>query len=74
MRAQTDKPLVAYPNSGECYQAASKQWSGDSLAAQFGEQARHWYAEGARLIGGCCRTGPEEIRSVKQCLQPLLSA
>jgi homocysteine S-methyltransferase len=74
MRARTDKPLVAYPNSGERYQASSKQWSGDSLAAQFGEQARHWYAAGARLIGGCCRTGPDEIRSVNQCLHSLLSA
>jgi homocysteine S-methyltransferase len=74
MRAQTDKPLVAYPNSGERYQASPKLWSGDSLAPQFGEQARHWYAAGARLIGGCCRTGPDEIRSMKQCLHSLLSA
>jgi homocysteine S-methyltransferase len=70
MRAETDKPLVAYPNSGECYEASSKQWSGEPGALRFGEQARVWYAEGARLIGGCCRTGPEEILGVKQCVQP----
>jgi hypothetical protein len=23
-----------------------------------------------RPIDGCCRTGPQEIRSVKQCLHP----
>jgi homocysteine S-methyltransferase len=68
MRHETDKPLVAYPNSGEFYDASSKQWSGDSGRLKFGEQARHWHAEGARLIGGCCRTGPEDIRSVKQCV------
>jgi homocysteine S-methyltransferase len=74
MRANTDKPLVAYPNSGECYEASTKQWSGAGGDLQFGEQARLWFAEGARLIGGCCRTGPMEIRSVKQCVHPELSA
>jgi homocysteine S-methyltransferase len=68
MRGRTDKPLLVYPNSGECYQASSKQWSGDRGAIEFGEQARGWYAEGARLIGGCCRTGPHDIRRVKQCV------
>jgi homocysteine S-methyltransferase len=68
MRGRTDRPLLVYPNSGECYQAASKQWSGDRGAMEFGEQARRWYAEGARLIGGCCRTGPHDIRRVKQCV------
>jgi homocysteine S-methyltransferase len=68
MRGCTDKPLLVYPNSGECYQASSKQWSGDRGAIEFGEQARAWYAEGARLIGGCCRTGPRDIRRVKQCV------
>ena len=70
MRDQTDKPLLAYPNSGEHYEASSKQWSGSGTAADFGEQARAWYAEGARLIGGCCRTVPADIRSVKQCVHP----
>ena len=70
MRDQTDKPLLAYPNSGEHYEASSKQWSGSGTASDFGEQARAWYAEGARLIGGCCRTGPADIHSVKQCVHP----
>jgi homocysteine S-methyltransferase len=74
MHAETDKPLLVYPNSGECYDASSKQWSGDPGARRFGEQARVWYSEGARLIGGCCRTGPEQIRSVKQCVHPEHSA
>ena len=74
MRARTDKPLLAYPNSGERYEASSKRWTGDSGALQFGELARQWFAAGARLIGGCCRTSPQEIRSVKQCLQPELAA
>lgn len=73
MRAKTDKPLVVYPNSGECYDASSKQWSGEPGALRLGSQARLWYAEGARLIGGCCRTGPNEIRELKQCVCSELS-
>jgi homocysteine S-methyltransferase len=74
MRDRTDKPLVAYPNSGEFYDASSKQWSGDSGGLKLGEQARHWHASGARLIGGCCRTGPNDIRSVHRCMHPEHSA
>ncbi len=62
MRGRTHKPLVAYPNSGERYEGSSKHWSGAPQTARFGEQARGWYEAGARLIGGCCRTGPDDIR------------
>lgn len=74
MHAETDKPLVAYPNSGEVYEASSRQWNGAPAALDFGEQARRWQAEGARLIGGCCRTGPDDIRSLKRCAHPGHSA
>ena len=70
LRSRTHKPLVAYPNSGERYEASSKHWLGISGAMPFGEQARLWHSQGARLIGGCCRTGPQDIRRVKQCLNP----
>jgi len=74
MHGETDKPLVAYPNSGEVYEASSRQWNGDSATLNFGEQARQWQAEGARLIGGCCRTGPDDIRSLQRCVHPGHSA
>ncbi|HME38318.1 MAG TPA: homocysteine S-methyltransferase [Steroidobacteraceae bacterium] len=74
MRDATDKPLVVYPNSGECYDASSKQWSGEPGMPDFGQWAREWHAHGARLIGGCCRTGPDDIRRVKRCLLPEHSA
>jgi homocysteine S-methyltransferase len=67
MRGRTGKPLLAYPNSGECYEASSKNWTGAPGTTGFGDQARRWYEEGARLIGGCCRTGPDDIREVRRC-------
>jgi homocysteine S-methyltransferase len=64
MRGQTDRPLIAYPNSGECYDASTKRWTGAGMGKPFGEQAREWYQAGARLIGGCCRTTPDDIRAI----------
>jgi len=60
----TNKPLLTYPNSGETYNAVKQDWNGDPVYESFGEQARDWYAAGARLIGGCCRTTPEDIRVI----------
>jgi homocysteine S-methyltransferase len=64
LRGHTDKPLLAYPNSGECYDAAAKRWGGPAAASPFAVQASAWHRAGARLIGGCCRTTPEDIRAL----------
>jgi homocysteine S-methyltransferase len=64
MRARTSKPLLVYPNSGEQYDGADKQWRGCAHTQPFAEQARDWHRQGARLIGGCCRTNPEDIRAL----------
>jgi homocysteine S-methyltransferase len=64
MGSQTDKPLLAYPNSGEQYDAASKVWLGHAGSRSFAEQSRQWVDAGARLLGGCCRTTPADIRSM----------
>jgi homocysteine S-methyltransferase len=61
----TRKPLVAYPNSGESYDAARKAWSGIAKTERWGELGRLWRDAGARLLGGCCRTGPDEVRSLR---------
>ena len=63
-RAVTGKPIVVYPNSGETYDPERRGWSGVSDAEAFAIEARRWYASGARLIGGCCRTTPDHIRTI----------
>jgi homocysteine S-methyltransferase len=57
----TDKPIVAYPNSGEAYDAVSKTWSGTVSCIDYVDAARAWVDAGARIVGGCCRTTPEHI-------------
>jgi len=63
-RKATNKPILVYPNSGETYDATKNHWNGDPVYESFGEQAREWYDAGARMIGGCCRTTPEDIRAI----------
>jgi len=60
----TDKPILVYPNSGETYDPNKKDWNNDPVHHSFGEEAKSWYTAGARLIGGCCRTTPEDIQVI----------
>ncbi|HJR36569.1 MAG TPA: homocysteine S-methyltransferase [Gemmatimonadales bacterium] len=65
----TARPLVIYPNSGERWDAGRRRWIPGEGPFDFGAGARRWRERGARLIGGCCRTGPETIRAIRASLQ-----
>lgn len=60
----TDLPLIAYPNSGECWNAARQRWEEGATVFDWAEGARRWHAAGARIIGGCCRTTPATILQI----------
>ncbi|MFF7335508.1 homocysteine S-methyltransferase [Streptomyces sp. NPDC008150] len=63
----TGKPAVVYPNSGETWDADSRTWQGGST---FGPaRVTHWRAAGARLVGGCCRIGPDAIRAITDAVR-----
>lgn len=62
------RPLLAYPNSGEQWDGVHKCWHGSASTADFSAQARCWRQAGARLIGGCCRTGPTHIAALRTSL------
>lgn len=64
IRKGTDKPIIVYPNSGEQYDSKAKIWGGKSDGPSYGEYARKWFEQGAQLIGGCCRTTPQDIREI----------
>lgn len=57
------KPLAAYPNSGEQWEAEGNRWTGQGAQAL---TAAQWFRQGARLIGGCCRTTPADIRRMRE--------
>jgi len=55
----TGKPVVVYPNSGEEWDATARSWRGRSTFDP--ARVKGWRDAGARLIGGCCRVGPDRI-------------
>ena len=66
-RSVTDKPLVVYPNSGEQWDAKNRRWMGH--AGFPAALVQEWVDAGARLVGGCCRVGPQEIRAIADILR-----
>ncbi|WP_448612935.1 homocysteine S-methyltransferase [Modestobacter sp. URMC 112] len=60
--AATGSPVAAYPNSGEVWDAAGRRWTGSPGVGDVGG----WLAAGARLVGGCCRVTPADVRSITE--------
>lgn len=65
--AASGKPGVVYPNSGEGWDAAARQWTGPGTFRA--ELVADWVAAGAALIGGCCRVGPGAISAIRAQLE-----
>lgn len=61
-----DVPLVAYPNTGERWDASTRTWHGG--AVPLADAAPTWVAAGARLVGGCCRSTPADISAIAAAL------
>ncbi|KAK4547422.1 hypothetical protein LTR36_001078 [Oleoguttula mirabilis] len=70
LREGSTPVLLCYPNSGEIWDAGSKTWSGPKpYGHAVSNQARKWTAAGAKLVGGCCRTGPKDIEAIAKALR-----
>ncbi|WP_342047325.1 homocysteine S-methyltransferase [Bacillus sp. OTU530] len=66
LKANTQKPIIVYPNSGEIYDSETKTWYGKEACNELDLQSEEWYRVGARLIGGCCRTTPRLIEQISR--------
>ena len=55
---------MSYPNSGETYNVSDNSWSGTVTPGDCAAAAGEWIEEGAKIVGGCCRMGPEHIRAM----------
>ncbi len=69
LRGVTQKPIVVYPNSGETYDADRKCWLGETDPVDFGSASADWIEAGATILGGCCRTGPDHVRAIREQLR-----
>ena len=60
-------PAVAYPNDGQRWDAVGRRWTGPADLRP--DAAQRWVAGGARLVGGCCRVGPELVAELGAALR-----
>ena len=60
-------PVVVYPNSGQSWNAETREWEGRS--AFTAQDVRAWVVSGARLVGGCCRVGPKDVTALRTTLE-----
>ncbi|KPK83107.1 MAG: hypothetical protein AMS25_01060 [Gemmatimonas sp. SM23_52] len=75
LRAATERPIGAFAHIG-CFDppswkfefhpqfAGTEAWPPDRYA----DIARSWLEAGTRVIGGCCGTGPDHIRALREVL------
>ncbi len=66
--AATGLPAVAYPNRGGSWDSATKRW--EYAGPLDLDLVETWVDAGARLVGGCCGTGPADIADLTGRLQP----
>ncbi|MHC4518062.1 MAG: homocysteine S-methyltransferase family protein [Planctomycetota bacterium] len=69
-KAATDLPIVAQPNAGRPKLVDDKTVF-DMEPAAFAEGVAACIEAGARIVGGCCGTGPEHIRAVRQVIETM---
>lgn len=68
-RAAGGKPAVAYPNGDGRWDPVGKVWETPAETADLPELSLEWRRFGAELIGGCCRTRPEDIRGMRAAIR-----
>ena len=67
--------MVAAPILSRSAQAAAVDqatyftWGGWDLPELYADYVMSWVAQGATIVGGCCETGPDHIRTIADRLR-----
>ncbi len=65
-RAGGSKPIAVYPNAGEYFDENKGCYCGENVSDQdLSMLVKKWQEAGARMIGGGCRMGPEQINVIR---------
>lgn len=67
----TELPLIAQSNAGIPQAGVDSQTTWDVTPEQLVEAAQEFLAQGARVIGGCCGTGPAHIAALAGLMEEL---
>jgi S-methylmethionine-dependent homocysteine/selenocysteine methylase len=67
VRARWTGPVGVYPESGYF---TKPNWNFVDVISpeDLAREARGWIDAGARIVGGCCGTGPDHIRALRRAL------
>lgn len=71
--ARAGTPFAVYANLGAPGGPGAARLD-DCTAEQFAAQATVWLERGARLVGGCCGTGPDHIRALRAAIDRTVGA
>ena len=68
-------PLISYPNSGEIYDTVTKEWHKPKDELLYAGNSNNWQVsvdkyidDDCKVIGGCCRTTPADIKSIYEAI------
>lgn len=64
----TDRPRIAYPNGGDRWDATARTWVADAGGTFEPSTVATWDGLGATWLGGCCGTGPADIRALAEAV------
>ncbi|XP_071951294.1 uncharacterized protein [Antedon mediterranea] len=70
-KASNGKPFVVFPNTRGNWTGCG--WTGENAVEDWESYIPEWIQLGAKCIGGCCRTSPEDIQRIQQYIKNSLA-
>jgi homocysteine S-methyltransferase len=78
LKRYASAPLMIYANGSNSWNLMTRLSKDLVSPEDFAQEAQQWVHAGAQIIGGCCKTTPEHIRSIAELTefqtQPLIPA
>ena len=71
LRGMTGLPIGAYANMGIPDDVEGWEVKGVLAPDEYAVHVQRWIETGARIVGGCCGTGPEHIERISRLVQAL---